>query len=106
MERLRVGVSGRRRRDALDSRNRKSSGLERGRGESGSGLPDFVPDLIATSPGFCREGNHRGGRIGFRQAFQSVAQLVVGEAVAFGGDEEKIAAGGIEEIQELPVAGL
>src|SRR5271156_4062421 len=72
--------------------NGRSSGLERCGRELRRRLPDLVPHLIAPRSGFSREGNHRRRRICLRQALQRVAQLIVREPVALGGNQKKVAA--------------
>lgn len=87
-------------------RDGKSSGLEFCNRKFGGCLADFFPNLIAASSCFRGEGNYLRCRIRLRETGKCVAQLIVGEAIAFSSDDKKIAARGIKEIQELAIAIL
>src|SRR5580658_4135550 len=79
-------------------RNRESSGLERGSRKFGRGLPNLLPYLIPPNCGFCREGDDSRRGIRFGQAFQRIAQLIVGEPVALGCDQKEVASRRIEKV--------
>ena len=70
------------------------------------GLPDLLPEFVASGAGLGGEGKQAGHGIFLRQGAESAAQLIVREAVAFGGDEQEFAVGGGEEVQQLAVALL
>src|SRR5947209_1892226 len=70
------------------------------------GLPDLLPEFIAANPAFGGVRQKARRRIFGRKRAHGVRQLIVGEAVGFGGDKKKFAAGGIEKFQQLAVALL
>ncbi len=85
--------------------------LREGRSGGGFGLghllrclTDLLPEFVASGAGLGGEGKQAGRGIFLRQSAQGSAQLVVGEAVTLGGDEQEFAVGGGEEVEQLAVA--
>ncbi len=71
---------------------------ENGVGEFRSRLPDLAPHFVTAGSGFGGEGDHGRSGVDFRKTFEGVVQLIVREAIAFGGDDDEIAARLIKKI--------
>jgi hypothetical protein len=62
-------------------------------------LANLFPEFVASGAGFGGEGKQASGGIFLGQFSKSVVELVVGEAIALGGDQQECAAGSAEKIQ-------
>src|SRR4029077_215798 len=92
-----------------DSRGESFLILSCGRGNfcgRHSHLADLFPELITPGAGF-RGGGKQAGRGGLLpKRAQNIVELIVRKAVTFGGDQQDRASGGVEKIEQLPIALL
>src|SRR6266567_452007 len=69
-------------------------------------LADLFPQFVASGAGLGGVGKRASGGILLSESAQSIVKLIVGEPVALGGDEQEVAVGGAEEVQQLAVTLL
>src|SRR5579862_8545404 len=69
-------------------------------------LTDLLPQVFAAGSGLGRVRKQVGGRIFVSQRSQDIVELIVGETVALGADQQKVAPAGGQEVQELAIVLL
>src|SRR5437879_2158898 len=69
-------------------------------------MADVLPQFIAPGAAFRRVGKQAGRGVFLPESAQNVVELIIRKAVAFGGDQQDLASGGAEKIEQLPIALL
>ena len=69
-------------------------------------VTDLFPQIFAPSARFGRVGKQAGRGIFLAEGSQDIVELIVGQPVALGADQQEIAPGGVQEVQELAIALL
>jgi len=87
-----------RRRDVGVSATGRVQDWNAAEGNPAAHCRNLVPHFVPSGPGFRREWNHRRGGICLGETLKSVAQLIVGQPVALGGNQKRFTPRGIKKV--------